>query len=454
LWWRKAGDEMKKCAAISIIFCLYVIKLEAQNNEPAPADSSSVNDQNDTVIVKHHKSPKQRLHDFWQMVKNPPEPATKGKFYAFGVPVISASPTVEFLYGLSGTGSFFVGDPKDTRISSAQIDADYTLKKQSLNTIKSVIYTPHEDFIFFSDWRFLISQQPGFALGSGPQSDVLTNTGLRYNDNPYAKQNAQLQLLYFDYLRFYETAFRRVIDKFYLGLAYQLDYYFNVNDKLLNINPFQAVITNYYSYNILRGFNQNAAFMSGVSADALYDTRDNQNNPYKGLYAFVSFRYNPVFFGSDKNSSLLWLEYRDYFSFTHEHHNILAIWAIGNLVTTGSVPFLDLPAIGYDQFAKSGAGYVLGRFRGEQLVFAEAEYRRHLFGIKNYPDFFGMALFANMTIAGAKESNIHLFQYVDPAFGGGIRINISRVPRSNIAIDYAVGFYGSQGLYIRFNETF
>jgi len=422
---------------------------------PATAQDSTAITHRDTLSAKSHgPGTQKKVNKFWKMITEPAKPARQGKLYAFPIPLFSASPTVNFLYGIGATGSWYCGNPKDTRISNAQIGIAYTVKNQMINTIKSAIYLRHDDWILYGDWRFVLSSVPGFALGTGNQSDLLASNGARFNDNPYAKQAADVQLLYYDYLRVYETVLRRVIDKFYMGIAYHLDYYTNIRDNELNLKASVPVTTNFYNYNIQHGFSQTGSILSGVSANAIYDTRDNQNNPYAGRYAYVSFKYNPTFFGSTKNSSTIWIEYRDYADITHNHYNILAFWAYGNFVTSGVMPYLSLPASGGDQFGKSGEGYINARFKGESMMFGEVEYRRHLFAIKNYPDFFGLAVFANVNTAGAKESDIRLFQYLDPAFGGGIRINISRVPRSNLCIDYAVGFYGSQGLYIRFNEAF
>ena len=184
-----------------------------------------------------------------------------------------------------------------------------------------------------------------------------------------------------------------------MGLAYHIDYYTKMQDDELNLNVSEPVTSNYYNYNAEHGFKQSGSILSGVSANAIYDTRDNQNNPYKGRYAYVSFRYNPVFLGSDKNSSTIWLEYRDYADIKHNHYNILAFWAYGNFVTSGAVPFLDLPSCGSDQFGRSGEAYINGRFKGEGFLFGVVEYRRHLFGVKNFPDLLGLALFVNMNTA-------------------------------------------------------
>lgn len=390
---------------------------------------------------------------WWQILDRPNQVPRKSTLYFFPLPMLSFNPTNNFLIGV-GTGfNWFSGEPSDTRISTAHIGVAYTLKKQILSTFRSSIYTNHDNWILLGDWRYQISSQPGFGIGTGPQTDNLAN-GVHFNDNPYGSEPSNIKLIYFNYVRLYETVLRRVVDKFYLGIGYHLDYYYHINDALLNLSTPVPVITNYYTYNSIHGFNQTGSILSGASVNAIYDTRDNQNAPHKGRYAYISFKYNPVFLGSNKNSSTIWLEYRDYLNFTRDYHNLLGFWVFGNFVTSGTIPYMNLPAIGWDQYGKSGEGYILGRFRGESLVFGEVEFRRHLFGIKGNPNFMGMAVFANATSAGSKDNNINLFKYVDPAFGTGLRVNISSVVRMNAILDYAIGFYGSMGIYLKLNEAF
>jgi len=167
--------------------------------------------------------------------------------------------------------------------------------------------------------------------------------------------------------------------------------------------------------------------------------------------------------GSTKNSTSLWLEYRNYIRLSEKHpQNLIGIWAYANLQTSGDLPYLDLPALGWDQFGRSGRAYTQGRFRGHNLMYLETEYRFRLAGLKNNPDFFGAVVFANATTASRKEysyetetyDGIDLFQYVEPAVGFGLRFMINKVTRTNLSLDYAWGMYGSQGLFLNFNESF
>lgn len=379
----------------------------------------------------------------------------KGDIYFNPVPVFGVNPAFGFIYGAGTSTSWYMGDPSNTRLSSALAGIAYTTKQQLLFTVKSSVYTAHDNLILLGDWRYLNSSQPTFGTGTGPQSAKLAANGFEYDEGAFSKPLEEAQMLSFKFVRFHETALKKIKDNFYLGIGYHLDYYSNIDDKLLQLDSVPPVITSYYAYNQFNGFAQDKNTLSGVSLNAMYDSRDNQNNPYKGRYAFASFHYNPEFIGSTKNSSTLWLEYRDYLNITKEnHHNILAFWSFANLNTSGTLPYMDLPALGWDQYGKSGRGYVQGRFRGTNLLYGEMEFRKHLFGTTKNPDLMGMVAFVNVTSASGNGNNIDLLEYVEPGYGLGMRLMLSKQARTNIALDYAFGNYGSHGFYIRLNETF
>jgi hypothetical protein len=430
-------------AAILVLLCtLCAVRVRAQQRAPVPAPSAAATD---TTTAKKAK--------WWQYFTKP-MPARQGAVYFIPIPIFSVNPTSAFQFGVGAALNWFSGNPADTRISGASAGIAYSVKKQTTTSLKTVIYTSHDNWMLQGDWRYQATSTPGFGIGTGKQSATLATPAVVINDNPYATQPPGVKVIKYNFARIYEVALRRIISRFYMGAGYHLDYYYHVNDQLLNLNAPNPVITAYYAYNVANGFSQTSTLLSGASVEALYDTRDNQNTPHKGRYALLQFRYNSTYLGSSKNSSTIYAEYRDYINFTRDNHNILAFWTFGNFLTSGALPYWNLPTIGWDQFSKSGEGYVRNRFKGEELIFGQTEYRRHLFGIKNNPAFMGMVLFANATTASSKESGIPLFKYVDPAFGAGLRVNVSPVARIKLAIDYAIGFYGSMGLYFGLNETF
>ena len=387
------------------------------------------------------------------------EPPHKGSFYITPLPAIGQNPAWGFMYGAVVTGSWYMGDPATTSISSLTTGLILTTKSQTLFTIKGTSYSKENKWKYDIDWRLLKTSQPTYGLGTGPLSAQLASNGFEIDDGVFSKKIDEEQLMNYNFLRFHQTVSKRFGDNIYLGLGYHFDKFKNVEDNLLDLNPedgSEPVITNYYAYNHKYGFNQDKSTLSGVSLNATFDTRDNINNTYSGRYALVSFHINPEFLGSDQSSSTLWLEYRDYFDLSKkkDHKNIFAVWWFGNFTTSGTLPYMNLPALGYDQMSNSGRGYAQGRFRGENLMYTEIEYRRMLLGTKKNPDFFGIAVFANATTASGKDSDINLFQYIDPAVGAGLRFMVEKQSRTTLAIDFAVGKYGAKGFYLALNQAF
>jgi hypothetical protein len=383
----------------------------------------------------------------------------KGKIYFSPLPVIAVNPTFGVLYGIAASTSMFVGDPTNTRMSTSLGTFTYSTKKQLMFTFKSNVYLPNDDWILLGDWRYFNTSQPTYGLGTGPQSVKLAGSGFEYIDGMFSNPIDDAQLLEFKYFRFHETVFKKIQTNFYAGIGYHLDIHSDIKDNLLDTNTangHQPTITSHYGYSKKYGFDIDGYSLSGVSFNAMYDSRDNAAAPYKGRYALITFRYNPEFLGSSLSSSSLWVEYRDYFNLSKKPQpsHLLAFWAYGNFQTSGHLPYLDLPALGWDQFGRSGRAYTQGRFRGESLVYSEVEYRVHILGIKKNPDFMGAVAFVNATSASNVGANVDLFEYINLGYGLGFRFMMNKISRTNITIDYAWGAYGAHGLFLNVNETF
>jgi outer membrane protein assembly factor BamA len=381
-------------------------------------------------------------------------PPKKGEVFLIATPIVSINPAFGFMYGAGSAMSIFLGDPATTSISSGSASISYTTKNQLLTYINYIAYTENNKWILNGDWRYLNSSQPTFGLGTGPQSAKLASNGFEYNDHMFSKPIPGAMDMSFRFIRIYEIVFKKMTDNLYIGLGYHLDLLKHINDKLLDLASEPPVITSFHAYNSEYGYSQTSNSVSGISLNVSYDSRDNQNNAYKGDYASVSFRINPEFLGSEKNSTMLMMEYRRYIDLTRDHHNMLCVWGLVNLVTSGTVPYMTLPALGEDQNNKTGRGYAQGRFRGLKLLYGEAEYRKHLISIRDNPDFLGMVIFVNSITATNPYAGIPLFKYLNIGAGTGVRIMISKKARTNFGVDYGIGNYGSGGIYLKLNESF
>lgn len=382
-------------------------------------------------------------------------PPHKGSVYFTPLPVISANPSFGFMYGVATNTSWYWGDPATTKISSMFAGVTLTTKGQTLMTAKATAFSENNDYKIDMDWRFLKSSQATYGLGSGPLSNRLASNGFQFNEQgAFSAPINSAQLLQFNWFRLYQTVTKKVQDGLYVGIGYHLDILSSFKDNLLDLNANPPVITSFYAYNSKYGFSNSKNTLSGVSLNGIYDTRDNVNSTYDGRFAQLTFRVNPSFLGSDKNSTSLWLEYRDYFDLTQNHKNMLAFWIYGSFQTSGSLPYMNLPSIGYDQYSSSGRGYTQGSIKGQNLMYTELEYRRKLFGTEKNPDKWGVVVFGNLTTASSKDGNINLFKYIDPAVGAGIRFMVNPKSRTTLALDYAVGKRNSSGIYLGLNELF
>ncbi|MEN8156777.1 MAG: BamA/TamA family outer membrane protein [Bacteroidota bacterium] len=369
------------------------------------------------------------------------------------LPVIAYNPTTALMYGLAPGASWFMGDPSNTSISSALGSVIYTTKKQLILTAKSNVFLDGDSWNLMGDWRYFITSQPTYGLGTGPQSGKPIGTGIEYEDGLFSQPIPTAQLMEFNYLRFHETVLKRIQEtRFFAGLGYHLDIHSKINDNLLDLEADPPILTSHHTYQTIHGLSTEEYTLSGISLNALYDSRDNAVNPYSGRYAFVNLRINPTFLGSDKSSSILWLEYRDYLHLSEERpRHLVGFWTYGWFTTSGDVPYLDLPAVGWDQFGRSGRAYTQGRFRGEDLMYGEVEYR---FPLQREKELLGGVVFVNATTAGNRNGGINLIQYLDYAYGVGLRVMINKKSRTNLALDYAFGKYGASGFYLGLNEVF
>jgi hypothetical protein len=84
-------------------------------------------------------------------------------------------------------------------------------------------------------------------------------------------------------------------------------------------------------------------------------------------------------------------------------------------------------------------------------MYFESEYRFPL--LKN-SELLGGVVFVNGTTATNQSAGIHLFEYLDTAFGIGLRVMVNKTSRANLNLDYAWGKYGAQGFYFGINEAF
>ena len=381
---------------------------------------------------------------------------TEDKLMWFAVPILGSNPTLGAFYGLGGTGSIYLGNPKTTNISSANVTFQYTSNNQFISSIKGIVLTPNNSWELLLDLRYSIFSENTYGLGSDYNQPIqedwnIGGIGITGIDGAQPLESNQVRVHF--------TALKAITKRIFVGAGYHLDYHYNIDDLSLDLNAPEPVITSHYTYSTIFGFDPSNYLSSGLSADFMIDDRDHTVNAYEGNFIHLSYRFHPKFLGSETDYQMIHSEARVFkpLSKTNPRH-LLALWGIGQFTFSGDAPYSHLPSSGNDMRNRIGRGYVGGRFRGNSWITAEAEYR---FPISESGLLSGV-VFGNATTTSRDELTVvseviemlQLFEAIRPAGGAGLRILLERAGRLNLGMDFAIGQNGSKGFYFVVGETF
>ena len=106
---------------------------------------------------------------------------------------------------------------------------------------------------------------------------------------------------------------------------------------------------------------------------------------------------------------------------TKDARHKLAFWFLGDLVTGGTAPYMDLPATA-SSHERSARGYSEGRFRGQHLLYGEVEYR----GALTSSGLLGIVAFLNTTTVDNTDAGQRLFESFAPGAGFGFRYPVEQ----------------------------
>lgn len=377
--------------------------------------------------------------------KSEPKKTKSGSLLLF--PVVGSNPATGFMYGVAGQYAF---QKPGANYSTVVGNATYTTKDQFMLQIKNNIYLKNNKIFLTGDWRLFFFSQSTFGLSTNaPESGILK---YQYNINgSETNDDSLVQPMKFDHIRFHQSVSFRLNGGLMAGVGYQYDVYTNIDDQRLRLDTAQPLYTSHYTYSRAYGFDPKKYIVNGITVNLLYDTRDNLVNAYKGYFAMFNFRLSPEFLGNAHGGSTINLEYRSFHGLSKRNpRHLMAFWFMGNFSGSGDLPYLSLPALGYDQRGRAGRGYVQGRFRGPSMMYGEAEYR---FPISPCGGIFGGVLFANLTTANSPENKIGLMEYIAPGYGFGFRLMADKKSRTNLQVDFGFG-QKSFGVYFGASETF
>jgi hypothetical protein len=343
-----------------------------------------------------------------------------GRLYAGLLPSAEYTLQTGLAADLVGNLAFYTSSEPKENLSSYYLNTTITQKNQLLMPLQGNLWSKGNKYNLLNDWRYEIYPQNTYGLG-----------GLTTTDNADG--------IDFQYWRFYTTLLKTIAPDFYVGLGYDLDYFYHIKET----SPTAGQVTDFEKYGL-----HPTALASGPTFNVLYDGRRNSINPEPGYFANLIYRPNFTFLGSDSNWQSLQLDARAYKHFPAGSKNTLAFWTYDVFTLKGNPPYLLLPATASDEYSNMGRGYVQGRFRGKNVLYLESEYR---FGILRN-GLIGGVVFVNAQ--SYTEPTTNRFEAINPGWGGGIRFKLNKFSRTNICLDYGFGLHGSGGIFANLGEVF
>jgi len=402
--------------SLIVILCTLSPALKAQN----PSD---LNPENNTLQDTAHE--KDLLDVYKKWFKLPPaskNPHPENKIYFTLNPLANAPTSSGNALVTSTTANVYLGPKTTTYVSTANFAPYFNFNKRFGLPLRSSIWLKDNSWHIQGDIRFLVYPQYTWGLGTSHTND-------------------EKEWVNYEYIRFYERILKKVRPHLFLGLGYDLDYHFNISgDTGVNLQKFTG-----YPY----GLSGNS-LSSGLTFNAVYDTRNMNVFPFPGTLLNIVYRTNPGFLGNKNFWQSIYVDVRKYIQLNSPEKpnqaNRLAFWTFLWWNFDKGTPYLDLPSTGWDEYNRSARGFDQNRYRGNALYYFETEYRRDI----TNNGLFGFVVFSNInTVSGSGT----MFRSWHPAAGTGLRIKFSKVSNTNFAIDYAFS-KGYQTVLFNFSETF
>ncbi|MEO8173467.1 MAG: BamA/TamA family outer membrane protein [Sediminibacterium sp.] len=322
------------------------------------------------------------------------------------------------------TAAAYFGPRKTTNISSATFTPYWNFNNRFGLPLRTSIWLANNTWTIQGDSRFLYYPQFSWGLG-----------GVR-------TENEKL-LVDYKYIRFYQSALKKITPYFLAGGGYYLDHHLNIktDDTAKNLKQ-------YTGYDYGTGSN---SLSSGISVNLLYDTRNNSINPLPGMYANLVYRINTKVLGSNDNWQSLFIDIRKYISLNktnRQQQNTLAFWTYLWTVFNNPAPLLDLPGIGWDPDNRSGRGIDQNRYSGKSLLYFESEYRYRI----TENGLLGGVAFVNLQNFSSDLSP--QYSKLFPGYGLGLRLKLNKNSGANLCVDYGFGQNGSRGFFVNLGEVF
>lgn len=332
----------------------------------------------------------------------------KRRFIA-ALPIAFYTPETRLGLGVSGIMMFnFKNDSVNAPRSTISLGIAFTQNKQILFNLPYNLFIKNRSYHLYGEIAFHKFFYNFYGVGNEQANDYVEKYGVKY---------PRLRI----------SALKKIVPHFYAGLRYAYD----------NYDTFDLDSTGQLAEGTIPG--SQGCVVSGFGLVTMIDTRNNIFYPSKGMWAeFVIFHDNPTF-GSTYNYVRLAFDLTKILS---KGENIFA-FNLYSIYSNSDLPFFQMGNIGG---TKKMRGFYEGRYRDNNLIMFQAEYRRHLIWL------LGFTLFADVGQVAHRydEFNVDYWRYT---YGAGLRLQVDKRQKINMRFDVAVG-NGKVLTYFTVGEAF
>lgn len=348
----------------------------------------------------------------------------------FVLPVLAYSQEKGLEMGAAMLYSFYLDKRKPdplTRNSTINLIPAFTTEKQWKIDLKTDLWTRGNTWHFKSNLRY--HDYPLYFYGIG-------DTTHKADQSLLNNQRYKVQL----------EGEKRITGNFYAGvsLLYQHDDYSAGDAK--GIYPQMQLV------------DKNGGHVTFIGVTGIYDNRDNQNYTTRGNWVRLNVAYAPGFL----STRTLWkIDAQSRHFFPISRKSTIGLNANFNSLQGSALPFYLLPEMGNDLLMR---GYYTGRYRGQNYLALQAEYRYFLdpkipiniWFLHMQPKFAIAAFGGTGTVFANRDFSFSQFK---PNYGVGGRWFYDEHAKLTIRIDYGwgekrPGEKRQSGFYLSLAEAF
>lgn len=397
--------------------------------------------------------------------------STKPKtFYLSGIPVLSSNPVVGVAIGAVGNGAFVIGgDYTTTKFSALTASTVYTTNEQATFAINNFLFFRNNSWILQGTFNYRIF--PMFTWGVGANTpeawaSQLENNGFLLDQmllksigsNWYVGGGININYVYGQT----DNNIQNTIDFIDDNRSEEPEQFWNTIDQTLPYvikdktypsgfaGDWAAESSDFIQKNYFRTPFQlypygtgEKLFVFGLKMGLTHDSRDNINSPRKGTY--FNFNYNLYLenLGNEKNFGTAKFDFRKYWMIK-SYKDVIAVRSY-MVFMTGNGPYINMPANNTDPNSTGTRGIPGFRYRGDNYLSAEVEYRRHIW------KFLSGVAFVNAHTLSEKAEYLEAmgeplkydgkFRHVNPGYGVGLNVILDKTSRMSISFAYAMNKY-------------